>query len=279
MATWSEGDLQLDDVRLHYYRTGAGEKPPLVLLHGFTDNGLCWSEMARAWEGDFDLILPDARGHGLSSGSASGNYRRRTMAEDAVALIRALNLGLVRLGGHSMGGGVAAVVASEWPELVQAVMLEDAALFLPREQSAHSPEETPPRFDWVFEVRAQRLEERKAACQKNTGWSEVTVEQWAISKGQLNADLVPPGTAPVSGERSPLEILATIHCPLLLVTGDRARGALITPEQAAQILVAQPQAHELHVPQAGHCIRYDQPHAYAQHVGEWLRHVEGSCNG
>jgi hypothetical protein len=50
ISSWSEGDLQLDNVRIHYYRTGAKEKPPLVLLHGFSDNGLCWSEVVQDWE-------------------------------------------------------------------------------------------------------------------------------------------------------------------------------------------------------------------------------------
>jgi N-formylmaleamate deformylase len=273
MSPWSEGDLQLDDVRIHYYRTGAGEKPPLVLLHGFSDNGLCWSEVVQDWEGDFDIIVPDARGHGLSSDSASGNYRRRAMAEDVAALIQALGLGPVRLGGHSMGAGVAAVVASEWPELVRAVLLEDGALFVPHEPPTRSPEERQRRWSWLVEVRAQSLEERKAACQKNTGWSQITVEQWAISKEQLNAALLSVGPAPIVGERPPIEVLAAIRCPLLLVTGDPTRGALITPEQAAQILVVQPRAHELHIPNTGHCIRYDQPRAYAEKVGEWLRNA------
>ncbi|GLV55841.1 alpha/beta hydrolase [Dictyobacter sp. S3.2.2.5] len=270
MSIWSEGDLQLDDVRIHYYRTGVGEKPPLMLLHGFSDNGLCWSEVVFEWASDFDIILPDARGHGLSSGSASGDYRKQAMVEDVVALIRSLKLGPVWLGGHSMGAGVAAVVASEWPDLVRAVMLEDGALFVPREQPTSSQEE-PRRHSWLFEVRAQSLEERKAVCQKNTGWSEVTVEQWAISKDQLNAAILSVGPAPVIGERPPMEILATIRSPLLLVTGDPTRGAMITPKQAAQILAAQPRARELHIPNTGHCIRYDQPRTYAESVGEWLR--------
>lgn len=273
MSNWSEGDLQLDDVRIHYYRTGAGEKPPLVLLHGFSDNGLGWSDAAREWEGDFDIIMADARGHGLSSGSASGNYQRQAMAEDAAALIRALNVAPVLLGGHSMGAGVAAVVTSEYPDLVRAVMLEDGALFVPRVSSASSQEERRSRFGWLAESRAQSLEERKAACKKNTGWSDVTVEQWAIAKDQLNEALLSAGPAPVIGNRPPLEILASIRCPLLLVTADPARGAMITPELTAQALAAQPLARELHIPNAGHCVRYDQPQVYAERVGEWLRNV------
>lgn len=68
-----------------------------------------------------------------------------------------------------------------------------------------------------------------------------------------------------------MEVLTTIRCPLLLVTGDPTRGAMITPEQAAEILAVQPLAHKLHIPDTGHCIRYDQPQAYAESVGEWLR--------
>jgi pimeloyl-ACP methyl ester carboxylesterase len=194
------------------------------------------------------------------------------MAEDAAALIRALNLGPVRLGGHSMGAGMAAVVASTWPELVQAVMLEDVVLFFPHEQPARSPEGMLQRHGWLVEARAQSLEERKTTCQKNTGWSEVTAEQWAISKEQLNMALLSVDPAPV-GERPPMEILAAIRSPLLLVTGDPARGAVITPELAAQFLAVQPLARELHIPNAGHCIRYDQPQMYAERVGEWLRNV------
>ena len=33
---WSEGDVIANGIRLHYYRTG-GDKPVLLLLHGFNE--------------------------------------------------------------------------------------------------------------------------------------------------------------------------------------------------------------------------------------------------
>ena len=36
---YTEGDVTVNGVNIHYYRTGGG-KPPFVLLHGATDNGL-----------------------------------------------------------------------------------------------------------------------------------------------------------------------------------------------------------------------------------------------
>ena len=62
---WYEADVLANEMHTHYYRTG-GEKPQLVLLHGFSENGLCWSRVAKALEREYDVIMPDARGHALS---------------------------------------------------------------------------------------------------------------------------------------------------------------------------------------------------------------------
>ena len=40
MALWKSGDVRVNGIRLHYTRTG-GDLPPLVLAHGFSDDGPC----------------------------------------------------------------------------------------------------------------------------------------------------------------------------------------------------------------------------------------------
>jgi N-formylmaleamate deformylase len=67
LSHWTQDDLLIDGVRLHYYRTGHGHKRPLVLVHGFSDNGLCWARTARDLEFEYDVIMPDMRAHGLSA--------------------------------------------------------------------------------------------------------------------------------------------------------------------------------------------------------------------
>ncbi len=45
---WTQNDVLINGVRLHYYRTGQGDKRPLVLVHGFSDNacaGHPWREI------------------------------------------------------------------------------------------------------------------------------------------------------------------------------------------------------------------------------------------
>ena len=41
---WTSGDVKANGITLHYYRTGNGTLPPVVLSHGYTDNGLCWTD-------------------------------------------------------------------------------------------------------------------------------------------------------------------------------------------------------------------------------------------
>ena len=46
MTAWTEGDVQVNDITIHYYRTGDKNKPSVLLLHGITDSGRCWSHNA-----------------------------------------------------------------------------------------------------------------------------------------------------------------------------------------------------------------------------------------
>src|SRR5947209_17951539 len=89
VAAWTSGEVQTNGIRMHYYRTGGdGLKPQLVLAHGATDDGLCWTRVAQALETEYDVIMPDARGHGLSDAPAEG-YTASDHAADLAGLITA----------------------------------------------------------------------------------------------------------------------------------------------------------------------------------------------
>src|SRR5215469_668846 len=105
------GICKANGIYIHYLRTG-GPKPPLVLLHGLTASGACWIPLACALEGEYDVVMPDARGHGNSSKPLHG-YRYQDHAGDVVGLIQELGLVAPVLLGHSMGGMTAALVASQ----------------------------------------------------------------------------------------------------------------------------------------------------------------------
>ena len=62
---WTDGYVLANGIRIHYWRTG-GDKPTMIMAHGSSDNGMCWTNLAKELVDDYDIILPDARGHGLS---------------------------------------------------------------------------------------------------------------------------------------------------------------------------------------------------------------------
>ncbi len=245
--TWTNGDVLANGLKLHYVRTG-GDKPPLVLAHGHSDNGLCWTRVARVLEADYDLIMYDARRHGLSD-DGPGVAERHDLAKDAAGLIEALGVQKPGMFGHSMGAATAAGVAALYPDLVSYIILEDVPWFdeeaMSRWQSRPPSREEPPttREEWIARCRRQ-----------NPNWHEDEVGPWADSKlqfagrewtGQRRED--PPWQ----------EVAKRIRVPALLLTGDLELGAIVSPAVADEALRLMPNAQVAHIAGAGHCIHRD----------------------
>ena len=54
--SWTSAYVETNPAKLHYHRTG-GNKPALVLAHGLTNNGLCWTHLVHGLEADYDLVM------------------------------------------------------------------------------------------------------------------------------------------------------------------------------------------------------------------------------
>ena len=124
---WTDGYVMANGIRIHYWRTGGTGKPPLVLAHGSSDDGLCWTNLAKELTDRYDIIMFDARGHGLSD-PPTPNDPEDVQVEDLSELIKALKLDKPILMGHSMGSASVAHFAAKYPDVPRAVILEDPAL-------------------------------------------------------------------------------------------------------------------------------------------------------
>ena len=104
------------------------DAPTLVLVHGFTGIKENWSPLARAFDGRYRLVIPDLPGWGESQRLPRENYGFLAQSERLAAFVRSVSPDKpVVLVGHSMGGGVVALVAAGYPQLVSRVALLDAA--------------------------------------------------------------------------------------------------------------------------------------------------------
>jgi N-formylmaleamate deformylase len=130
---WSESKVSANGLRHHYYRTG-GEKPQLVLLHGFQESAICWLRVAKVLEQDYDIMLIDARGHGLSD-RATTDFTPHLLTEDAAGVIQALKLNRPHILGFSMGSDTAIRLAATHPDLVRTIIVSGVSDQAPQPQA------------------------------------------------------------------------------------------------------------------------------------------------
>jgi haloacetate dehalogenase len=108
-----------DGVALNVAVGGAGS--PIVLLHGFPQTHLMWRHVATKLAGEHTVICPDLRGYGDSDKPTETDatvYAKRTMANDVVALGRALGYERFALVGHDRGALVAIRAGLDHPDVV-----------------------------------------------------------------------------------------------------------------------------------------------------------------
>jgi len=268
MAEWFDGYIKANGINVHYYRTGGENKPPILLLHGFTDNGLCWTSVVQDLEGSYDVIMTDARGHGRSDGIETGSSQAH-MAEDAAGVIRELKLEKPFVYGHSMGAGTATRLAADHPDLVRAVLLEDPGWRdAPPTSERDASSQRPRMFDWVYDLQALSREERIARGRAmNPGWPEVDIIPWADSKAEFNSALLQRTPTPDQPWR---ELIARISCPILLITGDPELHSIVTPATAHEAEQIWKNGEVLHIEGAGHNVHRDRYEATMPAIRDFL---------
>jgi pimeloyl-ACP methyl ester carboxylesterase len=112
-------------VKVHGHRRAyrmAGSGPALLLIHGIGDSSSSWVHLMPALAERFTVIAPDLLGHG-NSDKPRGDYSVGGFANGMRDLLEVLGIGRVTVVGHSLGGGVAAQFAYQYPELCERVVL------------------------------------------------------------------------------------------------------------------------------------------------------------
>jgi pimeloyl-ACP methyl ester carboxylesterase len=115
----------VNGLRLRYLEWGRPEALPVVCVHGYTSSAEAFNAMARRIQDRAHIIAMDVRGHGESAWSPDGAYQYTDQAGDLAALVDALGIERFVLIGTSMGGVIAMVYASQNPERLRGLVLND----------------------------------------------------------------------------------------------------------------------------------------------------------
>ena len=270
---WSQNDCLVNGAHIHYYRTNQGDaagKLALVLAHGFSDNGLCWEPVAAELEAEYDVLMPESRGHGLSERVQPGE--KFDMAADLAGFIRAMELDRPIVGGHSMGAANTFQLGARFPKLVRALVLED-----PPWSAAHASGPKPlgeesPLGKWMLSLQDQSLEQVMAQCRvDHPSWPELIVRRWCEGKKQLDLNFLATDNLAFANWQ---DLIPSLACPTLLITADPELGGIVTPQLAQQVLERNANIRLVHLPHVGHHVRFGNHADYMKALRAFLKSID-----
>ena len=218
----------LNGVDIYFELHGSGE--PLLLLHGFSGSSQDWAGVTAEWSDQFQLIVPDLRGHGRSS-ILSTSFRHQDAAVDMLALLDRLGIGACSGLGISGGGNVLLHMATRQPERIRAMVLVSATPYFPAQARAIMRQYS----DSLPEAQWEALRRRHPGGDAQIRALLASTKAFAESYDDMS--FTPPH-------------LATIRARTLIVQGDR--DPLYPVELSVEMAKAIPEASLWVVPKGGH---------------------------
>jgi pimeloyl-ACP methyl ester carboxylesterase len=124
-GTFTSRYIDTGDLRQHVVTGGSG--PPLLLLHGWPQTWYAWRLVMPGLARDFQVIVPDQRGCGLS-GRPEDGYDTGTLAADLAALMDALGHRRFAVAGHDTGMWIGYALAADHPDRVARLAVAETPL-------------------------------------------------------------------------------------------------------------------------------------------------------
>ncbi|MEO5959148.1 MAG: alpha/beta hydrolase [Opitutaceae bacterium] len=279
---WSDGFVYANGIRLHYYHgSPATGKPVIVMVHGVTDNGLCWARLTWKLQDQYDIYMLDTRGHGLTDPFTSTD-NGDTLIKDVVDFVRAMKFEKPILMGHSMGGATVIRIGAEYPDLAKAIVVLDAGIGgmgggrgpaaapggpAGAATPAATPPAAPPRSDNMPFAMSGNPETLAAqnnykfddlvakGRRQNPKWDIVDIQYWALSKQQYHGAYNDETFRNVmQGSMRTADALAKIPVPMIILKADAP------PEQRKAHLEAAKAMQKgklVHIDGAAHNLHHD----------------------
>jgi pimeloyl-ACP methyl ester carboxylesterase len=290
---WSDGYVYANGIRIHYYHAKPAQgKPVMVMVHGVTDNGLCWTTLSWKLQDSYDIYMLDARGHGLTDPFTCTD-NGETLVKDVVEFVRVMKFDKPILMGHSMGAATVMRVGALYPDLAKAIIMLDPGVGSrgsgaggPGRDTTRNrpPASTPPAestapdrlkinmFGDPETLVAQnnyKFEDLVATGRRQfTKWDNVDIQYWALSKKQYHGAYSNETWQAIRGTMNTGEALAKIQVPALILKADASPESRKANEEAARVLQ---KGKLVHIDGAGHNLHHDQLARTVEILNEFLK--------
>ncbi len=288
---WSDGFVYANGIRIHYYHAiPEPGKPIIVMIHGVTDNGLCWTTLTEEIQKSYDIYMLDSRGHGLSDPFTDAD-NGETLIKDVVGFVHAMNFDRPILMGHSMGAATVMRISAEYPDLPRAVIMLDPSLGRrpgaapggpARAAATGAASPLPPAapgaltmFGTPEALVAQNnkpFDDLVATCRKqNTKWDPVDCQYWALSKKQYHGSYTTAQMQAMTGTMSTEDSLSRITAPSLILKADAPPDVRRLNEEAASVMK---HGKLVHIDGAAHNLHHDQRKRTVEVLTEFLNTLD-----
>ncbi|MBC1252168.1 2-succinyl-6-hydroxy-2,4-cyclohexadiene-1-carboxylate synthase [Listeria welshimeri] len=259
-----------------YYVTNTlnGEKPVLLMLHGFTGSNKTFQESITHLEKHFSIVAPDLLGHGKTdSPDEIARYSIERIVDDLVTILQELKIMQCFVLGYSMGGRVATAFASAHPEMVRGLILVSSSPGLAQKDLQESRVQADNRLADMLETEGIRsfvdYWEKLALFASQEVLSDelkkrIRLERLAQNPNGLAMSLRGMGTGK---QPSYWNHLADFTFPVLLMTGSLDKKFEKIAQEMQQLL---PNSTHVTVQNAGHAVYLEQPNIFLSQLTNWL---------
>lgn len=263
-----------DGARVHYRDQGPKNGMVVVLVHGSNASLFTWEPWVSRLGDTYRIVTMDMPSHGLTGAVPSHDYSQKGMAAFVNAVADKLGLQKFVIGGNSMGGGVAARFAEDYPARVIALILVDAG-GMPAQQGDHVPigfrlARTPVVNQLMLHITPRRVFKEgldNSFEHHDLVTPEMVTEYWELNRME--------GTREATRERFqiPFDTYVKDHAgdikvPTLILWG--AKDHLIPVAAAHEFQAAIPGSKLIVYPDAGHILQEDEADKSAADVRTFL---------
>ncbi|SFR61197.1 alpha/beta fold hydrolase [Halogeometricum limi] len=259
--------VQTDDIEIYYEVRGDG--PPIVFIHGALSDHSAATQQLAAFSDTHTAIAYDLRGHGDTENPRHEPYSIDRLADDLHGFIDEMGLERPVLCGVSMGGMIAQVYASSYPDQLSALVLADTF--------------SPAFLDWRDRFQRSTLVATTAGLVRLVGYNRAKgLILWfgrKLERDQttsLRPDAFPDmdtvdavnALEAVAGFHTTDIDLSSITVPTLVLYGEHETSLISrhAPTLSAQI----PDSTVREVPDAGHASPWDNPEFFNSAVRAFL---------